>query len=120
MQSAFGFSSPGPTTGTRVFARANGTSAMSAANARVVEIMQRVVRNTVLVNVVPNVLIRPVSNRIDFDEPELPIPFNLFRGSPEYSLIATDRRDPGSQFCELLFQRLNLAQSAALIWIGAP
>ena len=70
---------------------------MSAANARIVEIMQRIVRNIVLADVCPNLIACPVNNWIDFDELELGIPFDFARLRARSGLIAPDRGDPRIQ-----------------------
>src|SRR6185295_19964807 len=120
MQAAFGLSESGPAAGARIFADLNWTSAMRAANAGVVTIMQRVVRHVVLMHVVPHHLRAPIGDGIDLVETEFIVPFHLAGASPVRRLIATDRCDPSSQAGKSSTQRFNFSESAALVRIAIP
>lgn len=56
VQTTFGFGESRPTTGARIFSRANGARAMRATDTRIILIVKLVVRDIVVVDVAPHLL----------------------------------------------------------------
>src|SRR5947209_2348722 len=62
---------PPPAAGACVFPRLGGPGTRGAANAGVALVVQRVIRNVVGVDVVPHLLIHPVGEGIDLEQPPM-------------------------------------------------
>jgi len=120
MQSAFGFFQTCPASRAQILSRLDCSGAMRASDAWVTAIMEWVIGNVVLVDVVPDLLMGPVSDRVELHQAKLLIPFDLRRGRPHRGLLATDGGDPGPQRAELLAQGLDFAQRAALVGVAFP
>src|SRR5579864_150582 len=120
VQTAFSLSESRPAAGASVLSRLHRPSAMSAANAGVVEIVQRVVGNVVLQRVVPDHLARPIGQWANLNQVELRVPVHLEHPRTFASLIAANGRNPGIEGRQLSPQRLDLAQIAALVGIARP
>ena len=97
MQAALLLRNTGPAAGSRIFSWMDGSCAVSAANARVIEIMQRIVGDIVLADVCPDFIDCPVNNWVDLDDLELGVPFDFARLRTSSSLISPDSRDPSIQ-----------------------
>src|SRR5512133_2645342 len=102
-----------PAPGARILAGADRLGAMGAADRRVALVVQRVVRNAVLADVVPDVLLRPVRDRVQLPEPEAPVPGELRRAGPVLGVLAADPGDPCVDAGERLAHRLDRADAAA-------
>src|SRR5450755_1526683 len=87
MQTALRLLKTRPPASPGIFARFYGPRAMGAANAGVVAVVQRIIRNVVLVNVTPNHWGRPISQRIDFYQLKLDVPLNLSGIGADRSLV---------------------------------
>src|SRR4051812_42916581 len=107
-----------PAAGALVFAQQHGPRAGPAADAGIALIVERVIRNLVLRDKAPHVLLGPVGERADFDEAEFLVPADDGRGGPIGALIAADRAGPGVHADDSLFEHLHFAIEAALIGIG--
>src|SRR5579875_1606407 len=71
VDAAFFLSKVGPASGPFVLARLDGARTREATDAGETLIMERVVGNRVLEDVAPNLLARPVRQRVDLDQVEL-------------------------------------------------
>src|SRR5438045_3182882 len=120
VQAALRLLESGPPSSTSVFSRPNCPRAMRAANAGETDIMQRIVRNVVREDVIPNILRGPVGNRIDLHQLEFRVPFNLACARTRRSLIAADGRDPCGQTREFFLEGTNFSQRAAVIRLHRP
>ena len=81
---------------------------MGATDAGVAAIMKRVIRHIMSAEVAPDLFFRPVSDGVDFHQPELGVPLDLERDDSSGSLVAADARDPCGQLAELLPERFDL------------
>jgi hypothetical protein len=97
VKTAFGLGKTGPSTRARIFPGTYGTRAMSATYARVTAVVQNVIRRLVRADVVPDLIGIPVSDGIDFHQPEFFIPLDFAGVSASGCLIAADAGDPGLQ-----------------------
>src|SRR5262249_43182777 len=95
VQPALLLHSPGPAAGALVLALRDGPRAGPAADARVVAVVQRVVRDAVLEDEVPDVLPRPAQQRVHLHQAELRVPLHDPRDRSVLRLVAADRTDPG-------------------------
>src|SRR3954470_16081161 len=95
MQSAFGFREACPASGAAVFPRQYGAGAMGASDAGVVLVVQRVIGHVMLEDVVPDVLLGPVSQRVHLHQLEFVVPLNFACVGAGAALLAADGRDPG-------------------------
>src|SRR5918993_1391973 len=120
MYSAFRLARAAPATGARVFADTDERGARGAADGRVAEVVQRVVRHVVLRDVVPHVARRPRGERVDLDEAELRVALDDAGPGARRRLVAADGRDPRAKLGERLAQRLDLTQAAALRRVALP
>src|SRR5918995_84293 len=94
MYSAFRLARAAPATGAWVFADVDKRGARGAADGRVAEVVQRVVRHVVLRDVVPHVARRPRGERVDLDEAELRVALDDAGPGARRRLVAAARRDP--------------------------
>src|SRR4029077_14654307 len=93
---------------------------MGASYARVIAVVQRVIRDVVLANVMPNLLGRPVRDRVDLHELELRVPLHFAGRGSCGGLIPADCCDPRPQLGEFLFKRFYFSEAAALVGIAGP
>lgn len=120
VKAALGLGRSRPSTGSGVFSGAHGASAMSATNAGIFAVVQRVVWRVMLADVLPYLLGIPVGEGVNFHQTKFFIPFNFAGAGTGSGLIAADAGDPGPQFAQLATQRFDLPQIAALIRILLP
>src|SRR5438477_9036217 len=90
VQAAFGLAKARPAAGARVLTGLHGASAMGAADAGVVLIMQWIVGHVVLDHIAPNHLSRPVGERTDLDQIEFVVPIYFAYTLAFQRLIAAD------------------------------
>jgi hypothetical protein len=112
MQAALGLLKSSPTTRTRILSELNGACALRTAHACVVAVMQRVVWQMMHSDIVPDLCRGPVRQGIQFDQPEMCIPFEFFCFAACGRLIAADARHPGVQFRYFSLERINLSNLA--------
>ena len=74
MQPALVFREPGPAPRASIFPGPDRTRAMRATNARVIAVVQRIVRNLVLADVRPHHFRCPIGNRVNLDPLKLGVP----------------------------------------------
>src|SRR5580700_6551476 len=84
-----------------------------AANARVVLIVQSVIGKIVCADVLPDLLLTPVEERTQLEEPVTLIPFLGARRRAHLRLFAAHARDPGVEPCDRAPEGLDLAHLAA-------
>ena len=77
--------------------------AMRAANTGIPAIVQRIVRQIVVMDVAPDFSGGPIGERVDFDQMKLRIPLHLERAGSGRCLVPTDAGHPGAQVRELSF-----------------
>src|SRR5271157_5501502 len=118
MQPALGFRRTTPSPGTFVFAGLYGAGARLAADARIILVMQWIVRNLLANDSLPNVLLRPACQGADFDEAELLVPLYDRRIGPRGALVAADARGPGVIVRGYAVQYDDLAIVAATVRIA--
>src|SRR6185503_13153141 len=94
--------------------------AMSAADAGIAAVVQRIVRNVVSRDVLPHLRFAPASQWIDLHEPPLIVPFDDASGRALESLIAANRGDPRAAISQCFTERLELSQAATKIRISRP
>src|ERR1700752_2019948 len=91
VNSALGFGLPGPAT----VAAEPGLRAGGAADRSVALVVQGVVREVVFEDVAPDVLLRPVGERVELPDAAPPVALQLGRRRPGRRLLAADPGDPG-------------------------
>lgn len=78
--------------------------------------MQPVIGHIVLLDVVPNLLFRPVRQRVEFGDPAMgSIHFDLGDTGAGYPLGSAEPGDPALNFLEGTAQRFHLSDSAAFV-----
>ena len=120
MNSTFGFGIAGPAARTRVLPRFDGFRAGPAADAWITVIMQRVIGQVVRLDMLPYLVTRPLSQRIELDHLVGIIPFDKFCICPECRLVATDAGDPGVVVGEELPLRDHFTDLATGIRVAIP
>src|SRR5215203_1793938 len=120
MQPALGLVEAGPAAGAIILAGARLPGAVGAADRGVALIVERVVGDVVLREVGPNLLLRPVGERVQLPEPEALVPGELRRLSAGLGIRAANARDPEIHRGERRAHRLDLANPAAGIRVAAP
>jgi len=120
MQAALRLPESGPATGARVLANLNGACAVSAADTRVIAVVQNVVRQIICAHVMPDSVRGPIRERIQFDQAEVSVPFKFFCPSARWCLIAADARNPRVEFGNLGLERIDFSYLAAEIWLPTP
>ena len=93
---------------------------MRAAQAGIIAVMQRVVRNVVLADVLPYCFGCPVGERVYFHQLEFRIPLNFLSMGAVRRLISANGGNPGLQLGQLSAQGFDLPKIAALIRIPLP
>ena len=81
---------------------------MRAADAGIVLIVKRIVRNFVVMDVAPDLLVGPFGEWIDLDEAELGVPFDFVGTGALGGLVTADAGDPRGEFAQFLAERLDL------------
>src|SRR5690242_11443515 len=110
MQPALGLRGAAPAAGALVgFAFGDGAGAGPAADAGEALVVERVVRDVLVENPLPDVFLRPIRQRADLHEVELLVPLDDRRPSAVGALVATDAAHPGMVFGRRVAQHLHLA-----------
>src|SRR5436305_7889002 len=94
MQTTLSLCEPCPSAGTRVIACRDLSCAWRTADAGKTFVMQRIVRNFVLADVVPDHVARPVGKWIDLNEAEFRVPLDLVSLRAIRGLIAPNGGNP--------------------------
>src|SRR5688572_23330526 len=120
VQAALGlfFAAPPPRPG--VLAGRNRARARRAADARVVLIVERVVRHLMLSHVRLDLLKGPARERVDLDEAEAPIPSDDRRVRAFGRLVAPNGGDPRAVVGERRLQRPHFPEIAAPVGLTLP
>src|SRR4029077_9370975 len=93
---------------------------MGAADRRVAAIVERVVREVVLTDVVPDVALGPVGERAQLPEVKPLVPAELRRLGTGAGVRPADAGDPAVYGRERLAHRLDLADPAAGVRVALP
>src|SRR5262245_56619937 len=93
---------------------------MSAANTRVVAVMQLVVGHLVDLDIGPDVGPGPFGERIHLHELKLAVPFNEFGIRSGRCLFTPDTGDPGIESLKDTGEWLDFSQFAAAVGIAGP
>src|SRR5439155_4111044 len=105
---------PPPPSGAVGLAGTNRTGARRAADRRIALVVQRVVGHVVLAHVVPNLVLRPLGERVELhDRAVVVVDLDLADVRPGRPLITAKARDPGVEGGEVPGQRADLADVAA-------
>src|ERR1700760_4379717 len=120
VNSALGLFDPGPAAVAKVAARAHRVRAVRAADRGVAAIVKRVVRKTVLMDVVPDVSLGPVGERVQLPEAKFLVPGQLRGPGSGAGIRPADAGDPAVYGCEGAAHRLDLAHSAAGVRVALP
>src|SRR5712691_6361722 len=110
----------GPAARTLVLAFDYGTRARDAADARITDVVQRVVRNLVHLDVSLHTLRVPVDDRLDLPHAVALAPLDALRVGTRERLLAADAADPRVERFERALERLDLAHVAAAVRIALP
>ena len=73
-----------------------------------------------VVDVPPDLMGRPIGDRIDFHQMKFRVPCDLCRGGAKDSLVAANAGNPGVQSGKLLAEGFDLAERAASVRIAMP
>src|SRR5690242_18147968 len=106
---------PPPAARADVFARRDGTGAGRAADAGVPLGMECIHRHIMSAEVIPDILLRPIGEGIEFLQPVLCIPFFHSDIAPSGRLATAQPGDPGFLTGKRPLQRLHLAQMATFL-----
>src|ERR1051326_9194984 len=120
MDAALELVGAGPAAGALLLLRSRRPGAGDAADRAVADLVQRVVRDLVDVDVRPDALLVPVGEGMQLPDAVALGPLNLRGLRTARRLIAADARDPGVVGREGLEQRLYLADVAAAVGIALP
>src|SRR6266566_449323 len=105
---------PPPPAGALGLAEEDGPGARRAADRGEAVIEELVVRDLVRAHVVPDLVERPVGERVELDDvPMLSVELDLRDVAPAHPLLATKPRDPRVERRELALQRFDLGDVAA-------
>src|SRR5689334_10008061 len=115
VQPALLFQLARPATGSLLLTRTDGPRAGPAADARIVFVVQGIVRNLVLEDEAPDLALGPTQQRIDFHQAELRVPLHNGGLRAVLRLVLTDGADPGIVADDRLAQREDFAIVATLI-----
>src|SRR5437667_5207113 len=99
---------------------ADRSGARNAPERAVADVVQRVVRNLIHLNVRPNTLFVTAGKRMDLPDAVALGPFELRGVGPARRLVAPDPGDPGVVRLERTQQRLDLPDVAAAVGIALP
>src|SRR6478736_685478 len=117
---ALGLRGADPAPGAGVAARAHRLGAVGAADRRVAAVVQRVVGDPMLPDVVPDVALGPIGERVQLPEAEPLVPGELRRRRAVRGVPAADAGDPRLDRAERPAHRLHLAQAAAGVRLPLP
>src|SRR4051794_10806474 len=117
---ALGLCDARPAAIARRAARPNRLRAVRAADRRVAVIMERVVREVVLTDVVPDVALGPVRDWIQLPKIEFLVPAELRSFGSGGGVSAADASDPAVYGRKRPPHRLDLAQAAAAVGVALP
>src|SRR5450631_1407147 len=106
---------PPPTPGANILAGFNGARARRTADAGIAAIVQRIVGNAVPAQILPDVGVDPVGERIELPQPVRLIEFLHRHIRSRRRLRAALSRDPGAASRERAHQRRGLANRAAML-----
>src|SRR4051794_35897540 len=95
-----------------------GRRARRAADGRVALVVQRVVGEATLGDAGPDVVVRPLDERVVLPQPAGLVALDRLRGGPRGGLDAADARDPALGAVERPLQRRDLGVAAAVL--GGP
>src|SRR5436190_5687894 len=105
---------PPPATRALLLAGLDRARARSAADRRVALVVERVVRDVVLAHVVPDLVLRPLGERVQLDDRAVVVvDLDLADVRARRPLVAAQAGDPGVESMQHLRQRLHLADVAA-------
>src|SRR5437660_2959834 len=120
VNAAFELLGAGPPARSLALPRLHGPRARDAPDRRVPDVVKRVVRNLVDVDVGLDALRVPVDERLDLPDAVALRPLDLLRVRARRRLLAPDARDPGVVAGESSLERLDLADVAAAVRLGLP
>src|SRR3954470_19045977 len=120
VQTALGLLHARPAARAGVLAGARLPGAVGAADRGIALIVERVVGNVVLADVIPDLLLRPVRERIELPEPEALVPGEFGGLGAGLRVRAADSGDPEVDGGERRAHRLDLADPAAGVRVTAP
>src|SRR5215213_4738172 len=120
MDATFDLVRAGPAAGALVLARDDRARARDAADRRVADVVQRVVRDLVHEHVRLDALRVPVHERLDLPDAVALRPLDAPRVLARQRLLAADPGDPGVIRRERPLERLDLAQMAAAVGVALP
>ena len=120
MNSAFGFLEAKPTPVPFLRTLRDRAGARHTAQTGVAMIVQRVVREVVFSQIVPDVLAGPGRKRVQFDDLVGLVPVDDAGEGPSEGLVATDACDPGAAVCQKSPQWLYLPQVTAQVGVPIP
>jgi len=117
VQAAFFFGGvfPPPAAGAKILAGADGPGAWRTADADKALVVQRIVGNVVLPYVVPDLLERPVEQRVKLDQLVRRIPFKRLHVEAVGRLLSANAGDPDFLPFQGAAERLNFAYLAAFL-----
>jgi hypothetical protein len=110
MKPAFNFVGPRPASGSRIFPGTDRAGARLATDARILPVMQRIVRNLMIMNISPDLFGVPESQGIQLEQPKPLIPLHHLRMGTGGGLFTPDSGDPSLVVFQHFFQRLNFAE----------
>ena len=106
---------PPPAPGTHILTRLNGACTGFATDTGVASIMQLVIRDMMLLDIVPDLLLRPRDERIDLDELVYLVPLHDLHVLAGDTLLTSQATDPGIEALEGTVERFELANLAATV-----
>src|SRR3954447_5585483 len=117
---ALGLCGARPAAVAQVAARPDRLGAVGATDRRVAAIVERVVREVVLTDVVPDVSLGPVRKRVQLPEVEALVPAELRRLGTGAGVCPADAGDPAVYGRESAPHRLDLADATAGVGVAVP
>src|SRR4051812_22838278 len=120
MDAAFQLVGAGPAAGALLFLGARRPRARDAPDRAEADIVERVVRNLVDLDVGPDALLVPVGQRVHLPDVVALRPLHLRRGRAARRLVSAGPGDPGFVGLERVEERLDLAHVAAAVGVGLP
>src|SRR3954469_9146387 len=94
--------------------------AVGAADRLVAAVVERVIRQIVLVDVGPDLRLAPVRERVDLPQPVQLVVAELRREAAALRLLAAEAGDPGVDRRQRALQRRDLADAAAGVGVRLP
>src|SRR5258706_13783814 len=120
VDTALGLVLAGPAPGARVFALGHRACARPAADAGVTLIVQWVVGQVISADIIPDLLVRPAGQRVQFYQTISLVPFHQAGVPAGFRLVAADGGNPGVLRGKELAQRLDLTNLAAQVGVHRP